>query len=81
MKVVFSPKCLEYKFEGHPESPQRVALVYQELSNKDLFEFIFPMDISEEDILLVHSVSLLKKVKDANFWDPDTPCIKDIFGI
>ncbi len=82
MKIIFSPKCLEYRSPNHPESPERVKICYDFLVSKQdslSLEFIEPESCSEEDILLVHTKELLNKVKNGNFFDPDTPSISNIF--
>lgn len=78
MKIIFSPRCLEYQSPGHPENPKRVKQAYEFLQQKG-FEFIEPFPCSEEDILLVHSRALLEKVKSNQFFEPDTPNIPGIF--
>ena len=78
MKIIFSPQCLEYEYPGHPESPQRVKSAYEYLQGKG-YEFSKPQQASQEDILLVHSKALLERVKNSNFFDPDTPNLKNIF--
>jgi acetoin utilization deacetylase AcuC-like enzyme len=78
MKIVFSKKCLEYTQPGHPESPERVRASYEYL--KDKFHFMPPGEIEEEDILLVHSKSLLESVKTGRFLDPDSPNYPRIFS-
>ena len=78
MKIIFSPQCLEYEYPGHPESPQRVRSAYEYLQEKG-YEFSRPKQASQEDILLVHSKALLERVKNSNFFDPDTPNLKNIF--
>lgn len=82
MKIIFSPKCLEYKTLNHPESPERVKICYNFLVSKKNslgLEFIEPKPCSEEDILLVHTKEILNKVKNGDFFDPDTPNVSDIF--
>lgn len=79
MKVVYSPKCLEYYFPGHPESPERVKLIYEELKKDKRFEFIKPIPVTETDILTVHTKELLELVKLNTFFDPDTPNISSIY--
>jgi acetoin utilization deacetylase AcuC-like enzyme len=44
------------------------------------FEFIEPLACTEEDILLMHSKDLLEKVKNLDFFEPDTPALPDIFN-
>jgi len=82
LKVIFSPKCLEYRSPNHPESPERIKICYDFLvSKKDSLslEFIEPKPCSEEAILLVHTKELLEKVRYGIFFDPDTPNISDVF--
>lgn len=78
MKIVFDLSCLEYKVRGHPESPERVLSAYQYLKSKG-YEFLQPAEFSEELVLNVHSRELLEKVKEGNFFDPDTPRIRNIY--
>jgi len=77
MKILFSPKCLEYGEPGHPESPARVSETYDFI--KDKFDFVEPKSCDEEDILRVHSQELMKSVKNEDFFDPDTPRLPGIF--
>ena len=77
MKIIYSPKCLEYSEPGHPESPERVSLAYDFL--KDKFDLLEPKPCSEQGILRVHTKELLEKVKSGNFYDLDTPALPDIF--
>lgn len=78
IKIIFSPKCLEYYFPGHPESPNRVKKSAEFLKRKK-FEFEEPILASEKDILLAHSEYLLESVKEGAFFDPDTPNLPNIF--
>ena len=43
------------------ESPERVKAIYDELKND--FEFVEPKPCSEDDLLLVHTPSIIKSVK------------------
>lgn len=72
MKIVFSEKCLEYNFPGHPESSSRVKNVYDFLKQKNIFEFIEPLPASEEDVLKTHNPELIEKIKKGGFLDADT---------
>ncbi len=81
MKILFSPKCLEYSQPGHPESPNRVSASYNYLKDKEGFEFIEPAPCEEKDILLAHTQSLLSEVKSGRFFDYDTPSFPNIFEI
>ena len=78
MKIIFDSRCLEYSFPGHPESPQRIKLAYDYLKSKN-YEFILPQDFSEELILNVHTWEHITRVKNGNFYDPDTPRIEGIY--
>ncbi|MHA1581429.1 MAG: histone deacetylase family protein [Candidatus Baldrarchaeia archaeon] len=77
MKIVFSPKCLEYSSPYHPENPRRVQLAYEYL--KDKYQFIEPKPATEEDLLLVHTKEYIEKIKRGNFYDPDTPAYDNIY--
>lgn len=74
MKIVFSNKCLDYSFPGHPESPERVETIKQVLENNG-YKFVEPKPATKEDILLVHTEEHYNKVKNENYFDPDTPAI------
>lgn len=74
MKVIFSKKCLDYEFSGHPESPDRVKNIYQFLKSKD-FKFIEAKQANKQDILLVHTEEHLERVMNKNYFDLDTPTI------
>ncbi|RLE12335.1 histone deacetylase [Candidatus Aerophobetes bacterium] len=75
--IIFSEKCLEYIFPGHPESPDRVRVVYEYLAKKR-YKFEEAKSCQKEDILLVHTSSHFERVKNNNFFDPDTPNLENI---
>ncbi len=77
MRLIFSPKCLEYQELGHPESPERLQKAYEFL--KDRHEFLEPYPASEEDLLRVHTRRLLEAVKNLDFYDPDCPRYPNIY--
>jgi len=79
MKIIYSPKCLEYYSFGHPESPERVKICANFLKEKG-FEFIQPPLAKEDDLLLVHTQRLVDEVKNEKIFDLDTPNIKGIFN-
>lgn len=79
MKLIYSPKCLEYEDPGHPESPRRVELTYDYLK-KNGYEFEEPKPCAISDLLLVHSKKMVEDVRKNSFFDADTPNIKDIFS-
>lgn len=78
MKIIYDARCLEYKRAGHPESPERVRTSYQFLKDKKL-DFIQPEEYQEELITQVHTLELLARIKNGNFYDPDTPKFENIF--
>lgn len=79
MYIVFSEKCLEYWEPGHPESPDRVYRTYRLLKDKG-FRFIKAEPCSEEDLLLVHNKEYVERIKNENFYDPDTPNLPGIYN-
>jgi acetoin utilization deacetylase AcuC-like enzyme len=81
MKVVYSPKFLEYSHPGHPESPQRLQLIQNEFKKDSVFEFSNPEPATEQDLLQVHSPGHIDSVKNLTFTDPDTPHFDNIYDI
>jgi acetoin utilization deacetylase AcuC-like enzyme len=79
MKIVYSPRCLEFSFPGHPESPERIRQAYQFLRLKGEYEFVTAVPASEEDLLQVHSHEHLQRVRDLEFYDPDCPTYPGIY--
>ncbi len=77
MKIIYSHKCLEYRQEGHPESPHRVKSAHNIL--KDEFDFIEAKPCIDNDFLLVHSKGLVNKVRQGKHFDNDTPALPGIF--
>lgn len=81
VKLIYSEKFLEYKEPGHPESPERLRVIRDFLQKKkDSFEFIQPVPCEEKDLLFAHTPDLIRRVKENDFFDPDTPNIKDIYS-
>ncbi len=79
MVVIYSPIFLQFGQQKHPESPDRVKFIYNELKKNSKFKFILPAKAKENDLLLVHSKALIKKIKENSFFDPDTPNIENIY--
>lgn len=71
MRIFSSHRCLEYKQEGHPESPKRVKLVLKEM--KSHFETEEAKPCSDSDLLLCHTKELINKIRRGQFSDADTP--------
>jgi len=80
MKVVFSPRCLEYEIPGHPENPERVKNIYSVL-NKHNLDFLRPEPARKEDILKVHSEEHVKRVLEKDYLDLDTPVIDPYYPL
>jgi acetoin utilization deacetylase AcuC-like enzyme len=78
MKIIFSPKCLEYSFPGHPESPERVSSVAEFL--KDSFSFTEPKPCPEAKLLTVHTERLVESVKTGSYTDSDTPYSPEMYS-
>ncbi len=78
MKIIFSKRCIEYEFPGHPESPGRLSSTYNLLKERK-FEFKEPQPAKKEDILRVHTGNLVEQVKNGEFLDSDTPNSKKMF--
>jgi len=86
MKIITSPKCLEYDHPGYPENSDRVRLTLEYLkAKKDSygvdFEFIEPKPCAPEDILLVHTSAMVDKVRTGSFTDPDIYNMPGIYDI
>lgn len=80
MKIVFSPKCLEYEISGHPESPARVKNIFNVLKEND-FKFISALEASKKDILLVHTQEHFERILNKNYFDLDTPVIEPTYPL
>jgi len=76
MKLVYSPKCLEYEEPGHPESPERLRRAYAYL--KDKYEFLEPAPATDDDLLKAHSFKQISQVRANEFFDPDSPRYRNI---
>ena len=72
MKIIYSPSCLEFEAPGHPESPSRLERAAAYLQNLG-YTFVEPEPCTEEDLLLVHSPTLVEEVKNQSFVSLDTP--------
>ncbi len=79
MKIAFSKKCLEYDAPGHPESSERVRATSGLLGESGGFEFIPPKPCTRQDLLLVHSPSLVRTIEAGRFSNPETPALPGIY--
>lgn len=76
--ILFSSRCLEYSFFGHPESPERVRRTYEHLNKKN-YKFVEAKPCKKEELLLIHTPEHLERVKNGSFFDPDTPNLENIY--
>ncbi len=74
MRIVYSPECLSYDTPGHPESPERVRLIRDELKAAG-YRFMDAGPATKEDILLVHTKEHYEKISKGNYGSMDTPRI------
>ncbi len=80
MKIVFNRKCLSYKFNNHPENPERVRRIV-EILKQNGFSFVRAEKAKKEDILLVHTIEHFERVKNKNYFDFDTPHIDIVYPL
>ena len=76
-KIIYSERCLGYG-TWHVEGPQRVKVAAEILKEKG-YEFVQPTPASEDDLLLVHDLDYLWKLKKGLVEDADTPAYQNIF--
>lgn len=79
MEIVFSPKCLNFGDESHPESPERVRAIANHLSSCCDFDFVEPGFCLEEDLFQVHSSELIQKVRSRDFVSSDSPAYEGVY--
>lgn len=73
MQIIFHKKVLDY--QGTLGNPQRLIYAHDYLKNK--YNFIKPkIKIKEPS---VHTKELIKKVKQRDFYEPDSPAYKNIY--
>ena len=77
--IVFDERCLEYGAPGHPESPERVRRAFEFLRAQGVYRFERPEPASEGDLLKVHTTEHLERVKNLEFYDPDSPRYENIY--
>lgn len=76
-KIVYSEKCLGYG-TWHVEGPQRVKVASEILMAKG-YDFVEPTPATEDDLLTVHDVDYLWKLKKGLVEDEDTPAYNNIY--
>ena len=80
MEIVFSEKCLEYRWPGHIERPERIMKALELLRGN--YEFVEPKPASQQDLLTVHSreyVDFVKNARAGSYLDGDTPAPENIY--
>jgi acetoin utilization deacetylase AcuC-like enzyme len=77
-KIIYSPKCLEYGDDFHPENAERIGGAVAVLKKRD-YEFITPFPASKNEILAAHSTGYIQAVKNGIARDADTPAYADIY--
>jgi len=78
MKIIFSPKCLEFSKPNQPENPERIKQAYDFLKNK--YKFLEPKPATKEDLLKVHSKEYIESFENGKFkGDWETPNYPNIY--
>jgi len=80
MKLLYSEKCLAYREEGYVEGPERLRALIAHLRLHGMTVFAEPPSCVEEDLLLVHTPELVRRVKENDFFLPDTPNLPHIYS-
>jgi acetoin utilization deacetylase AcuC-like enzyme len=80
MRLVYSPRCLDYAAAGHPESPDRVRATVAALQQAK-HTWLTPVAVVERDILRVHTPAMLVAVRTGKFADGDTPVFPNIYEL
>ena len=80
MKIIFSGRCLEYRWPGHIEGPDRVRKAFEFLRKE--YAFLEPEPASVEELAKVHSkdhIDLIKNARVGSYIDGDTPVPENIY--
>lgn len=70
---------MEYGAPGHPESPERVRRAWEFLKAQSGYRWEEPEPASEDDLLRVHTPEHLERVRNLEFFDPDSPRYEGIY--
>lgn len=83
--VVYSDDFALHRSPGHPERPERAVSAMGFLRSMPFFEelnLMNPVALGEDDILRVHSVEMVSRVKNTVGWlDPDTYVTENSYEI
>jgi acetoin utilization deacetylase AcuC-like enzyme len=77
--ILFDERCLEYDAPGHPEGPERIRRAFEFLRAQGVYRFERPQPASEDDLLKVHTPEHLERIKNLEFYDPDSPRYENIY--
>lgn len=80
MKIIFSERCLEYRWPGHIEGPDRVRKAFEFLRKE--FAILEPKPASREELEKVHSkghIDLIKNARAGSYIDGDTPAPENVY--
>jgi len=78
-KIIFSEKCLEYG-SLHIEGPRRVRRAYEVLKERG-YEFLTPEPVAEKDVLRIHDVGYVGRLREGLVRDADTPAYDGIYEV
>jgi acetoin utilization deacetylase AcuC-like enzyme len=85
MAIVFHERYLDHvQYEGHPESPERLAVPIKRMLEFDVWRDVTrPEAATEEDLQLAHTPRHIAWIKNSpeGFLDPDTYIHKETFEI
>lgn len=77
--IITSPRCTEYRAEGHPEKPERISKSVEHLKAIGKFSWLEAVPASLADVRRVHPQAHIARVESGNFSDADTPAHPNIF--
>lgn len=85
MSIVFHERYFDHvQYEGHPESPERLAVPIKKMLELDVWrEVSRPGPATEDDLMLVHTPEHVRRVRETpeGFLDPDTYLHEETYEI
>jgi acetoin utilization deacetylase AcuC-like enzyme len=80
MKIITDERCTGYSHAGHPERPERVSATLARLRGQTDLEITWgkPGPVAEEVLLRAHTADHLKRLREPEDFDTDTPCYPKI---
>jgi len=87
--IVYDERFMDHETGPHPECPERVEVISKALRKHfgEQLMWISPRSATEDEILLVHSESHLRRVQEicvnqgGGYLDRDTPCSEKSFEV